>query len=52
MTTRVARSIINEEVAGWEAKTAKLRAARLAKEEAEAATPPAAKPKPRLRKTA
>lgn len=53
MTTRVARSIINEEAAGREAKTAKLRAARLAREEAEAASPPpASKPKARARKSA
>lgn len=43
-TTTAARAILGDEVAKREAKTAKLRAARLAMEEAQAAEAPAPKP--------
>ncbi|MER2536478.1 MAG: hypothetical protein ABTQ31_15095 [Rhizobiaceae bacterium] len=49
MTTRVARSIIEGEVSQRDAKTARLRAMRLAREAEIAAAPPPAKPAPARR---
>ncbi len=43
-TTRAARQIMDSEAAAERAKTARLKAARLAREAVEAAAPPPAKP--------